>query len=594
MTAVLTGLPRWDLSPIFPSLTSPEFEAAFVRFTDDLTALQGLFEGNNIRRQDEAARLDVATYEAVTTKLNDLLARMRTLDSYVGCIVSTDAKDEEAKARESLLDSEIVRISQLLTRFVAWVGTCDVDALLSQSGVARAHEHYLRKAQYLASHQMSEAEENLAAELRPSSISGWARLHGNVTALLTASVDVHGEIRTLPMSSVRALAADADRQVRQAAYEAELKTWAAAEVSCAAALNGVKGYQQAVRRRRGYLDDVEPTLLTNGIDRETLEAMQQACVEFFPDFRRYLGAKARHLGLERLAWYDIGAPVGKEERIWSWPQAKQFVHSNFGTYSDRLAGFAQHSFDLQWIDAEPRVGKEGGAYCTGLLPGISRIMMNFDGSFTSVSTLAHELGHAYHNLNLAERAPLQRETPMTLAETASIFCETLMFEAALQHASPDEQLTLIDTSLQRDVQVVVDIHSRFLFESRLFERRAKRDLTVSELKDLILQAQRETYGEDLAAYHPYMWAVKGHYYGPLFYNYPYTFGLLFGIALYAHYKRDHEAFKREYDDFLSSTGLADVATLARRFGMDVRTVEFWRSSLDHVRGQITKFEEMTA
>jgi oligoendopeptidase F len=594
MTAVLTGLPRWDLSPIFPSLTSPEFETAFGRFTEGIGELAALFESQNIRRQagGGAFRIDVTVYDSVTAKLNDLLLQMRTLDSYVNCFVSTDANDEEAKARESLLDCEAVRISQLATRYVAWVGTCDVEDLLQRSEVARAHEYYLRKAQHQAAHQMSEAEESLAAELRPASLNGWARLHGNVTALLTAEVDVRGEHKTLPMSSVRALSADGDRDVRRAAYEAELQAWAAVEVSCAAALNGVKGYQQAVRKRRNYLDDLEPTLLTNGIDRQTLEAMQQACVESFPDFRRYLSAKARRLGLDALAWYDVGAPVGREERVWTWPDAEGFVRSNFSAYSDRLAEFAQRSFEERWIDAEPRVGKEGGAYCTGLLPGVSRIMMNFDGSFTSVSTLAHELGHAYHNLNLAERAPLQRETPMTLAETASIFCETLMFEAAFQHAGQEEQVTLLGTSLQRDFQVVVDIHSRFLFESRLFEKRAQRDLTVSELKELMLQAQRETYGADLSHYHPYMWAVKGHYYGPLFYNYPYTFGLLFGIGLYAQYKRDPEAFKREYDDFLSSTGLADAATLARRFGLDVRTVEFWRTSLDHIRGQIQQFEVM--
>ncbi|MBV9468177.1 MAG: hypothetical protein JOZ57_02895, partial [Abitibacteriaceae bacterium] len=230
---------------------------------------------------------------------------------------------------------------------------------------------------------------------------------------------------------------------------------------------------------------------------------------------------------------------------------------------------------------------------TGIRPGESRVMMNFDGSFTSVSTLAHELGHAYHNLNLVNRTPLQRATPMTLAETASIFCETLAFDGAMAQADKNERLALLDTALMRNLMVVVDIHSRFLFESGVFQKRAARDLTVNEFNELMLEAQRNTYGERLDPLHPYMWAVKGHYYGPTFYNYPYTFGLLFGLGLYARYQNDADSFRQEYDDFLSSTGLADAKTLAQRFDVDITGTAFWKSSLDVIRQQIADFEELT-
>jgi oligoendopeptidase F len=221
--------------------------------------------------------------------------------------------------------------------------------------------------------------------------------------------------------------------------------------------------------------------------------------------------------------------------------------------------------------------------------------MNYDGSFNGVSTLAHELGHAYHNLNLKERTFLQSQTPSTLAETASIFCETLAFDAALGSARDEERLALLEASLQRDLMVVVDIHSRFLFEQSIFERRAARALSPREFCELMLAAQRETYGEGLDGerLHPYMWAVKGHYYGPLFYNYPYTFGLLFGLGLYARYRENPEAFRAGYDDLLSATGLADAATLAARFGIDTRSEAFWTSSLDVIRGKIDEFERAT-
>jgi pepF/M3 family oligoendopeptidase len=584
------------MTPVFPSLESPEFRAAFDGVVADVTRLAGVFDRMGVRRRS-APSVDpafVGAFEEVIGELNSLMERLRTVGAYIACFVTTDARDETAQSLESTLNARMVLLDQLRTRFTAWVGSSDTEALLQASEVARQHEFAVRKAAILAAHQMSEHEENLAAELAPASIIGWARLHGTMTSLLTADVEIHGETRTLPMSSVRALASDADRAVRKAAFEAEIRAWESVEVPLAACMNGVKGYQGLIRRKRSYGDDVEPTLISNSINAAILEAMQQACAESFPDFRRYMAAKAKALGLERLAWYDLMAPVGASTARWEWPAAAQFILTNFGRYSSRLRAFAQRAFEERWIDAEPRVGKEGGAYCTGLLPGISRVFMNFDGSFTSVSTLAHELGHAYHNLNLAERTPIQRMTPSTLAETASIFCETLTFDAALQDASTEERIALLDTALERDLQTVVDIHSRFLFEKAVFERRQERDLTVAELKQLMTDAQRQTYGPDLEPLHPYMWAVKGHYYGPTFYNYPYTFGLLFGVGLYARYLEDPEGFRRQYDDFLSSTGMADAATLGVRFGADVTDIGFWRAGLDVVRRHIEEFERLTA
>jgi oligoendopeptidase F len=224
----------------------------------------------------------------------------------------------------------------------------------------------------------------------------------------------------------------------------------------------------------------------------------------------------------------------------------------------------------------------------------SRVLTNFKPAFGGVSTIAHELGHAYHNVNLAPRAPLQRQTPMTLAETASIFCETIVNHAALEKAEAVEQINILESSLQNACQVVVDISSRFLFEQRVFEKRQKRELSIDELNELMLAAQRETYGDGLDPnlLHPYMWAMKPHYYSSTFYNYPYMFGLLFGLGLYARYQRDPEKFKAGYDDLLSATGRGDVAELAARFGIDTRSPDFWRASLDVVRGEIAQFEKL--
>lgn len=587
-------LPRWDLTTVYPTIRSTEFDRDLRAFFGEIDDFEALCHLKDVRRRltpgvDASLAAD---YDEVTTRLNALLDRYFTIYTYIGCHVSADARDDAARSAESMLDSRAVKIDTLSTRYVAWVGTMDPDALMRLSPTASAHAFHIQEARYLAEHQMTEAEEDLAAALRPSGINAWARLHTEITSLMTAEVKTDNGSRTLPISVVRALSHDADRSVREAAYEAEIRAWETVTVPLAAAMNGVKGFQNTIRERRHYADAVEPTLRNNAISRGALEAMQAACVETFPDFRRYYAAKARLLGLVQMEWYDINAPLGETSRRWSWDDAKDFVRENFGAYSGRMRDFAERSFREGWIDVGPRVGKEGGAYCAGLRPGESRIMLNFDGSFSDVSTLAHELGHGYHNLNLEHRTPLQRDLPSTLAETASIFCETLSFDAALKRSGRDEKISLLNTTLERDSGTIVDIHSRFLFESRVFGRRGERDLTTTEFNELMVQAQKETYGEDLASYHPYMWAVKGHYYGPMFYNYPYTFGLLFGVGLYARYLADPESFRPAYDDLLSSTGMADAATLGRRFGLDIESIDFWRSSLDVVRGQIGEFVQL--
>jgi oligoendopeptidase F len=261
-----------------------------------------------------------------------------------------------------------------------------------------------------------------------------------------------------------------------------------------------------------------------------------------------------------------------------------------------MRGLARRAFSERWIDAGPRPGKVGGAYCTRFVDDQSRILANYSPSYDGVSTLAHELGHAYHNLTQAGLTPLQRRTPMILAETASTFCETIVKEAALVGAEPGERLYILEQSLQGACQIVVDILSRFDFERALFAARRERELAASELCRLMLEAQAGTYGDgiDAQARHPYMWAVKGHYYSPglSFYNFPYLFGLLFGLGLYATYLREPKTFPGRYDALLASTGLASAPELAAEFGIDLRSDAFWRASLDVIRADIDRFAEM--
>ncbi len=584
-------LPQWNTSAFYPSLESAEFNADFSGLFSDLSALEALFEQHQIVRLETVpSPSDTAqALEVILSSLNALLNKVRLVQGFISCFTSTDSRHDQAQAKASELQLFYVRQSKLSTRLASWVGSIDLSGTLQFSAVARDYTFALEKMQFAATHQMSPLEEDLKSSLAPSASSAWAKLHGNIVSRL--EVVVQGQ--RIPMSATRAAARSPDAAKRQAAYLAELEAWEGVEVPLAAALNSIKGEVGLVNARRGFVDFLEPSLHGANINRATLSAMHQACTESFPNFRRYFKAKAKFLGSSALAWCDMLAPIGNAGRSWEWAEGTEFIAQQFGTYSPKLESFARRSLAESWIDAAPRPGKRDGAFCMGVCGDESRILMNFEPSLDSLSTLAHELGHGYHNLCLKDRTPLQRQTPMTLAETASIFCETIVSNAALKTASGLEKLYILDTELQGQAQVVVDIHSRFLFESKVFKQRQARELSVAEFKNLMLEAQAQTYGDGLdpSTYHPYMWAVKGHYYsaGLSFYNYPYTFGLLFGLGLYAQYEQNPGDFKTKYDTLLSNTGLADAATLASGFGIDIRTPDFWRSSLDQIRIRIDEF-----
>jgi len=596
---IVSTLPHWDMTVVYPSMESQEFARGYSSVVQDIDELAHLFDTRHIEGQTTAplSGETIKTFEIIIERFNAVLEATSTLSTYIMCFITTNTHDSLAQAKMSELQKSLVTLKQLGTRLTAWIGSLDVDALIDRSTVAGEHAYMLRKAKLRAAHLMTPAEEALASELNVSSGTAWSKLHSDVTSQLRVPVKVDGQIQELPMSVVRNMADEADRDVRRSAYEAELAGWKEAAVPLAAALNSIKGEVNVLARKRGWQSPLEASLFNSNIDRATLDAMLTSARESFPDFRRYLHAKARALGLSRLAWYDLFAPVGKSDKIWEYDEAARFIVEQFGTYSSRLSGFAARAFRERWIDAEPRVGKVDGAYCTLLRKDESRVFANYKPSYGGVSTLAHELGHGYHNLNLAHRTLLQQDTPMTLAETASIFCETIIREATLRKADKQEQIMILEASLQGSCQVVVDITSRFLFEQRVFEARQQRELSIDELNNVMLEAQRETYGDGLdeSVLHPYMWAMKPHYYSTesSFYNYPYMFGLLFGLGLYAQYQQDPEKFKQGYDDLLSSTGLADAATLAAQFGIDIRSADFWRASLNIIRGDIDRFEELT-
>jgi len=405
MSATAT-LPHWDMTPIFPGLESPAFDQAFsgvVRQIDELGAYFATEHiGGDVDTQEAtpANEQTVRTLKQTLERLNTTVQAYRTLSAYISAFVTTNTRDTVAQARYSELQRQSARLTQLTTRFTAWVGSLDVEALIALSEVAREHAFALRKAKTSATHLMSPAEEALLAELNLTGGAAWGKLHGNVTSQISVPVEIDGEERETPMSVVRTLAFEADRATRRRAYEAELAGWERVSVPLAAALNSIKGQVNVVTARRDWATPLDAALFDAHIDRPTLDAMLGAAQEYFPVFRRYLKAKAQALGLPVLAWYDLFAPMAEGNREWRYEEARQFIAEQFGTFTPRLSEFATRAFRENWIDAEPRPGKQDGAYCMWVQKDESRVFANYKSAFGGMSTLAHELGHGYHNMLL--------------------------------------------------------------------------------------------------------------------------------------------------------------------------------------------------
>ncbi|NQV96985.1 MAG: oligoendopeptidase F, partial [Acidimicrobiaceae bacterium] len=422
-----TLLPRWSVSDVHQSFTSRSFTDAMERSGANVARLEAMFEEHNIRAVNahQPTPAEGATADAVITAMNDVIKESEILGSYVYATVSTNTREETAQGLLSELEVLDSRLTPLLARFADWVASLGAEDLATVSTVAREHLGPLQRLQARAEHQMSETQEGLYAELSTTGSSAWSRLQGDITSQLTAEVHLPDGTKTLPITAVRGMSTHSDIAIRKAAYDAEMRAWPTISVACAAAMNSIKGEANTVNRRRKWDSPLEASLYSNSISRKTFDAMQSAIQTSLPDFRRWMNVKAKlHGDTNGLSWWNLFAPLNVAPSQITWNEGVQLVRGAFAAYSDKLAGLVDRSLAEKWIDAEPREGKVGGAFCMSFVDDRSLVLLNWSGSVDSAQTTAHELGHAYHNTQLADRTPLQKRLPMALAETASIFCET--------------------------------------------------------------------------------------------------------------------------------------------------------------------------
>ncbi len=582
---------KWNLNKLYLGFDDP----AFLR---DMELLNELIK-KTIKKEAE-----FKNYEAKQQKLISfleteiqLMTLVDKLMHFASLTASVESTNQEAIKNMNVIQTNLTKLTKIEVLFQKWLLKYpNIEEDINNNDFLKEHEFHIFETIKHASHTLDDFTESIISKLIQNGSYAWSRLQ----SLLTSTLVVDYEGKEVTLSEIRNLANNSDANIRKSAYEAELKAYKKIEKSIAFSLNSIKGEVNILTEARGYKSALDHALSISRMKKETLDVMQEACLEYMPIFRKYLRRKAELLGHKNgLPFYDLFAPVGSSNTTFTITEANEYILKNFKSFSEELYLMAKKAFNDEWIDYTPRKGKVGGAFCANIHSiKESRILANFTGAFGDMITLSHELGHAFHGEAIYKESILNSDYTMPVAETASTFCETIVNKAALKDVtSKEEKIFLLESSIQDYTQVIVDIMSRFIFEKSVFEGRRQTVFDENELKELMINAQKETYGDGLDQnyLHPYMWVCKSHYYsgGLSYYNFPYTFGLLFAKGLYAKYLEDKKRFVVLYNKLLESTGKMMVEDSAMLAGIDVSKKEFWVSSLELLKEDIDLFLELT-
>ncbi len=534
--------------------------------------------------------------EATLLKVVDYMERLQLIGSKMGCYVfsrqSVNTSDAETANEINIFEKQLSLTTKPLAVMKKYIaGINNLETYYEKYPKLKEYEYLFSEMKEEANYLLSDDVEEVIARLNISAASAWS----NMQSFLTSTLEVEYRDNVITLSEVRNKAYDEDVEIRKDAFVAEVKALEKIKDSISYALNNIKTQVTTVCELRGHDSPLSMTLKDSKMKKETLDALLEAIRESLPAFHKYLKHKAKLLGHDKgLPWYDLFAPIGESNTKFTVEESKNYLINHFKTFSTELADMVETAYDNEWIDFFPRKGKVGGAFCENM-PFVkqSRVLTNFEGSLSDVVTLAHELGHAYHGLNIQDHQTLNVDYSMPVAETASTFNEALIMEAVIEEAEGKEKIALIESQLQDVTQIICDIYSRYLFETEVFEKCKTGFLFADELKEMMLKAQKEAYGDGLDHdyLHPYMWVLKGHYYSESrnFYNFPYAFGGLFARGLYEKYKQEGQAFVPKYKALLKATTVMSVEDAARQAEINLEDPQFWRNSLKTVEKLIDEF-----
>ncbi len=562
------------------------------KFLDDMSKIDELVNKmNSVAMELSKYEVKEALHKIIST-LEEVYSLHERLGGYCSLRQATNTTDSESASYLGIISQKFSNIAKAEAMFKSYIANIvDLESLIESDELFTEYRFMLLEIKKNAKHLLNDQVEEVISKFDISGGSAWEELQSYLTS--TVKVDYRGEEITL--SSVRNLAYSNDAKERKEAYEAEIAAYDKIKDAVAFSLNSIKLQVSTEAELRGYESPLMMALNQSNMQKSTLDAMLTAMKEYLPKFQEYLRKKGEILGSNKgLAWYDMFAPLGTSEQSFSVEEAKEYLLKHFRGFAPDLAEMVDKAFTEEWIDFFPRAGKVGGAFCSNVQSAKqSRILTNFDGSLSDVVTLAHELGHAYHNQQIHEHRIMNTDYSMPVAETASTFNENIIMNAAIDEADGVEKLVLIESQLQDATQIICDIYSRYLFETAVFENRKNSFMFADDLKEIMLKAQKEAYGEGLdeTTLHPYMWVCKGHYYSShlSFYNFPYAFGGLFARGLYAKYKNEGQEFLPKYRDLLNATPVNTVEEVAKYADIDLTNPDFWRAGLQSFADQIDEF-----
>ncbi|MFI6686640.1 M3 family metallopeptidase [Streptomyces sp. NPDC050485] len=577
--AAADALPRWSLTSIFPGLDSKEFARARASAIADLPLLKSAYRGHGV---GPGARLKVdekslATFDSVMEQSNDLFDRYRTISFYLSALVWSDETDEAARQQQLEFRTHTRELLALVEDLKSWAARFDGEELLAGSQVARKHAYFVERAAATTRHRMPVAAEALYHRLQEFSGAAWFRLYQELA----------GGVGPYPLKYEPG--GQPEGAVER--HEGNVTRWRSVAGPLTASLNAIKGEELLIAQARGWDSPLSERVDTEGIDQDILQAMIGAVRDVLPQVRSFLSAKARLLGRGKaLPWWDIPVPVLGDRRV-PWPEAVPLVERAFAGHSRELAGLPRQALKRQWVDSQPRDTKRSRDLCVMVADGEPRILITYDGTYESILSWAHELGHAYHYLQLTGTTWLQRDIPLTISETASGFCEALVGPEILRSSPDDERLARLNAVLVRKCQNTVDSLVTFSFEDNLFRERMAGPLTEDRICDLMTDSQLSAYQDSVVPHtlHRYWWAARADTFGSPYASWQYCFGNLLGAALAADAEHSATDRRRILDEILRRSGESRLDTIMREAGVDLRKSDFWAAGLATFQDQIAEF-----
>lgn len=594
-TTIEKPAPRWNLDPLFPGGSASSEYAQFVQnLTDDIQSAEAEVAS---MPHDLTAAAD--RWSAWILRIQDISDRLKLGYLYALCLVSQNVDDVKAQvhtSRAQELESRYSSLESSLESFALKQGDAEWAAFVSRAELSPIH-FYLDELRRNARRKMPEQQEKLALELAVSGYHAWHLLYEKMAGDLRVVVDDDGPAKHISLGQNSARLSHPDRAIRRDAFTKLEGAWESTAELAAMTLNSQAGFRLALYKNRQWDSALYEPLQNSRLQRETLDAMWEAISHSGPKVTEYIRAKCRNLGIEKFCWYDQDAPIGKTDRRFTFDEAGDFIVDHLGSFSDEMGAFTRRGLDERWVEAEDRPGKRAGGWCSWVpLRKQARIFMTFAGTYDALSTLAHEFGHAYHGFVLQDEPGFNQHYPMTLAETASIFNEMRVADAALTAANErDEKLALLDQKLQAVLAFFCNIRARFLFDTRFYAERKNGVVERSQLSAIMQQAQKEAFFgllDEQEGYHPLFWASKLHFFvtDVPFYNYPYTFGFLFAKGVYNRALEEGSSFAKNYRALLADTGKMTTEAVAQRhLGVDLTKPDFWNTAVKAALGDVDEF-----